>query len=325
MDPASANERAIRPADGGPTPDDELWRALRRRAVRYSIAIATVLAITKLVAALLSGSVSLLASLADSLADVAASGLAMWSVSVAHRPADEEHRFGHGKAEALSSLVQAALVGASGVFVLYAGIERLIDPRPLLQTDLAIGVMVLSMLGSILVVAIQTRTLRQVRSAAIEADRLHYKSDILANASVVVAILIADQGGVAWVDPVVGAAIAGYLFWSAFGIVRGSVDLLMDRELPDEERARIEGIVLADPDARGLHDLRTRSLGQAAHVELHLELDGHLDLERAYVITARIERALLAAFPGSEVTIHTDPVGVEEVRLDDRIAGSGAR
>ena len=328
-DPRPVSSRPVDPANAidplvGPAPDDERWRALRRRAVRWSIGVAAVLALTKLVASLMSGSVSLLASLADSMADVAASGLALWSVSVAHRPADEEHRFGHGKAEALSSLVQAAFVGTSGVFVLYTGVARLLDPRPLEQTTLAIAVMVVSMLGSGLVVTIQARVLRQVRSIAIEADSLHYKGDLFANASVIVAILLADHGGLAWADPVVGAAIAGYLFWSALRIVRGSIDLLMDRELPDEARARIEAIVAADPDARGLHDLRTRSLGHAAHVELHLELDGSLDLYRAHTITDRVGRAIEAAFPGSEVTIHNDPAGLREDRLDDRIAEAEA-
>lgn len=319
MDPA-----AVIDPTRGPAPDDARWQALRRRAVLWSIGVATILATAKLVAALLSGSVSVLSSLADSLADMAASGLALWSVSVAHRPADEEHRFGHGKAEALTSLVQAAFVGTSGVFVLYTGITRLLDPRPLEHTALAIGVMVLSMVGSGVVVAVQARVLRQVKSVAIEADSLHYRSDLLANAAVILAILLSGVDGMAWVDPIVGAVIAGYLFVAAASIVRGSIDLLMDKELAGEHRERIERIVLADPDARGMHDLRTRSLGQAAHVELHLELDGRMDLYRAHAICERIWFAIEAEFPGSEITIHTDPAGLEENRLDDRIAEADA-
>lgn len=315
VDPAAA----IDPTRG-PAPDDAAWQALRRRAVLWSIGVATVLAGAKLVAALLSGSVSVLSSLADSLADMAASGLALWSVTVAHRPADEEHRFGHGKAEALTSLVQAAFVGTSGVFVLYTGVTRVLDPRPLEHTTLAVAVMVLSIIGSGVVVAIQSRVLRQVKSVAIEADSLHYRSDLLANGAVVLAILLTGVDGMLWVDPVVGAIIAIYLFSAAASIVRGSVDLLMDKELPQEHRDRIERIVASDPDARGVHDLRTRSLGQAAHVELHLELDGRMDLYRAHAICERVGAAIEAEFPGSEITIHTDPAGLEEDRLDDRIA-----
>jgi ferrous-iron efflux pump FieF len=300
-------------------PTNARWQALRRRAVLASVAMAGTLAATKLVVALMSGSVAVLASLADSLADVAASSLALWSVVVANRPADEDHRFGHGKAEAISSLVQAALVGGSGVFVVYSAVGRLLEPEPLRHTQLAIGVMVLSTIGSVAIVAIQSWTLRRVDSVAIEADSLHYRGDVLANLSVIVAIVIAGRGELGWVDPLVGALIAGYLFLTAFSIVRNSVDLLMDRELPEPERERIAALVMADPDARGLHDLRTRSLGQGVHVELHLELDGDLDLHRSHAITDRVERSIASAYPGSEVTIHTEPAGLDDERLDDRL------
>ena len=300
-------------------PSDARWQRLRRRAVRTSLCIAAVLAATKLVAAVLSGSVAVLSSLADSLADVAASGLALWTVNVAHRPADEEHRFGHGRAEALSSLVQAALVAASGVFVLYAGITRFLEPRPLQHTGAALGVMALSCVGSAAIVAVQAWTLKRVHSLAIQADSLHYKSDLLANLSVIVAIAVTDRASLPWVDPVVGAVIAIYLFIASISIMRRSMDLLMDRELPGAERARIAAVIDADPDTRGFHDLRTRSLGTGAHIELHLELDGHLDLTGAHDITDRVEKALHVAFPRSQVTIHTEPFGLDDERLDDLV------
>ncbi len=299
----------------------EEWQRLRKRAVRTSLYIAAVLAATKLAAAVFSGSVAVLSSLADSLSDVAASGLALWSVEVAHRPADEEHRFGHGRAEALSSLVQAALVAASGVFVLYAGIVRFLEPRELVHTNWAVGAMALSMAGSAWIVAVQTQTLRRVQSLAIRADSLHYKGDLAANAAVIAALLISDLGGLQWFDPLLGALVATYLFFAAISIIRRSVDQLMDRELPDSVREKISRIVEADPDTLGHHDLRTRSLGtgsldSGAHIELHLELDGHLDLTRAHDITDRVEQALHAAFPQSQITIHTEPFGLEDERLD---------
>ena len=252
---------------------------------------------------------------------MAASGLALWSVEVAHRPADEEHRFGHGRAEALSSLVQAALVAASGVFVLYAGIARFMEPHALVHTKWAIAAMVLSMAGSAWIVAVQTRTLRLVQSLAIKADSLHYKGDLAANAAVIAALLIADVGGLAWFDPLLGALVAAYLFFGAIAIIRRSVDQLMDRELPESVRAVIGEIIDADPETRGHHDLRTRSLGtgshySGAHIELHLELDGHLDLHRAHDITDRVEQALHTQFPQSQITIHTEPFGLDDERLD---------
>ncbi len=310
-----------------PAVTTEEWQRLRKRAVRTSLYIASVLAVTKLAAAVLSGSVAVLSSLADSLSDVAASGLALWTVEVAHRPADEEHRFGHGRAEALSSLVQAALVAASGVFVLYAGIFRFLEPRELIHTNTAIGVMALSMAGSAWIVAVQTRTLRRVQSLAVQADSLHYKGDLAANASVIAAILVADVGGLQWVDPLIGALVATYLFFAAIAIIRRSIDQLMDRELPDSVRAEISAIIDADPDTRGHHDLRTRSLGtgslkSGAHIELHLELDGHLGLIQAHDITDRVEQALHAQFPRSQITIHTEPFGLDDERLDHVVQSS---
>jgi ferrous-iron efflux pump FieF len=301
------------------------WQRLRRRAALTSVAVASALAAAKLVAALLSGSVAVLSSLADSLADIAASALTLWTVQVAHLPADEEHRFGHGKAEALSALVQAALVAGSGIFVVYAAVGRAVEPEPIVHTGLAVSVMVVSALGSVLIVAVQTYTLRRVQSVAIEADTLHYRGDVLANLAVVAALLVGHEGGLSWVDPLVGAAIALYLLVSAVRIAHASVDLLMDRELSPAERARVEALVLADPGARGLHDLRTRSIGNSAHIEFHLELDGHLDLWQSHEITDRVEQAVLGAFPGSAVTIHQEPAGLDDERLDHKVRAASER
>lgn len=296
---------------------------VRRRATAVTVLIAGVLAASKLAVAFASGSVGVLSSLADSLGDVAASLLTAWSVRIAHLPADEEHRYGHGRIEALSSLVQAALLAASAVFVVYLGVERLLHPEPLRHAPWALAVMGLSVAGSVAILGIQRAALARVRSLAIEADSAHYRGDVLANLAVVVALLVAGRPGWGWVDPVAGAAIALYLLAASLAILRRSADQLMDRELPEEERARISAIIDADPDVRGHHDLRTRSLGISAHIELHLELDGHLDLERAHDITDRVEDAIRAGFPGSEITIHTEPHGLDDQRLDDLVRGQG--
>jgi ferrous-iron efflux pump FieF len=187
----------------------------------------------------------------------------------------------------------------------------------------ALAVMALSCVGSASIVAIQAWTLRRVQSLAIQADSLHYKGDLLANVVVIVAILVTQEAGLAWFDPVAGAVIAGYLFFASVAIMRRSTDQLMDRELPGEARDRIAAIVHADPDARGFHDLRTRSLGLGAHIELHLELDGHLDLFEAHEITDRVELAIQGAFARSQVTIHTEPHGLDDERLDDLVQPAG--
>jgi ferrous-iron efflux pump FieF len=301
------------------------WQRLRRRAALTSVGVASLLAAAKLVAALLSGSVAVLSSLADSLADIAASCLTLWTVQVAHLPADEEHRFGHGKAEALSALVQAALVAGSGIYVVYAAVQRVVEPEPMVHTGIAIGVMLVSALGSVLIVAVQSWTLARVQSVAIEADTLHYRGDVLANLAVVAALVAVHFGRFTWIDPLVGSLIALYLLVAAVRIAHRSVDLLMDRELSVAERARIESVVLADEGARGIHDLRTRSTGNSAHIEFHLELDGHLDLWQSHEITDRIERNVLAAFPGSAVTIHQEPAGLDDERLDAKVRAASER
>ncbi|MEZ5976973.1 MAG: cation diffusion facilitator family transporter [Planctomycetota bacterium] len=307
------------------SPEAERKQRLRRRAALTSVSVASVLAAAKLVAALLSGSVAVLSSLADSLADIAASSLTLWTVAVAHLPADEEHRFGHGKAEALSALVQAALVGGSGIYVVYAAIQRVVDPQPITYAGVALGVMGLSVVGSIAIVTVQSWVLRRVKSVAIEADSLHYRGDVLSNLAVVAALLVEQWTSWPWLDPIVGTVIAAYLFGAAFKIARESIDLLMDRELSEEERERIFTIVLDDPDTRGMHDLRTRSIGRSPHIELHLELEGHLDLWQAHEVTDRVELALGRAFPGAAVTIHQEPEGLEDERLDDRVRAASER
>lgn len=299
----------------------ETWQTLRRRAAWVALGTALFLAGSKLAVGWLSGSVGVLSSLADSLADVAGSALTVWTVRLAHRPADEEHRYGHGRAEALSSLVQAAFVIASAVFILYLGARRLMEPEPLRYTGWAVGVMVLSLVLSLGVIAYQAWTLARVDSLAIEADSLHYKGDALSNLAVIVGIAVAGRGGLAWMDPAVGAGVALYLLAVAVSIFRRSADQLMDAELPEADRARIARIVESDPDVAGQHDLRTRSLGVAPHIELHLELDGGLSLAAAHDITDRVEAALKEAFQGAEVTIHMEPEGLEDERLDDRVSG----
>jgi ferrous-iron efflux pump FieF len=299
--------------------DEVKAQRLRRRAALLGVGVAATLATTKLVAAVLTGSISVLSSLADSLADLVASCLTFWTVGVANSPADEDHRFGHGKAEALSALVQAALLLGAGVFVVVQAIERVLVPTPIARPWLALAVMGLSMLGSLVVVYGQSRALRRVDSLAIEADRSHYTGDALSNLAVILAVWVESTGGWIWVDPLVGVAVATVLVTNALSIGRRSVDLLMDKELADDVRARIESLVRSDPDVRDMHDLRTRSLGTGAHIDFHLELDGDLTLDAAHVVTDRVEQALRVEFPGSEVAIHQEPAGLDDERLDDRV------
>ncbi len=292
---------------------------LRRQASQAAVAVSVTLAAAKLAAWLLTGSVALLSSLMDSVLDVAAAMLTMVTVRHAMRPPDKGHRFGHGKFESLGALAQMAFIAGSGLIIIFQSIERLITPRPITATEVGLAVMILSITLTLGLVIFQRYVVRRTGSVGIDAISLNYRGDLLMNLSVIAALAIYAWSGEARVDPIAAIAIAGYMLWNAAGIGRESLDVLMDRELPAEDRKRIVSLVMADGRALGVHDLRTRSAGITRFIELHLELDGSLTLEQAHAIADDIETALKQAFPGAEVSLHQEPAGLDDERLDSRI------
>lgn len=293
-------------------------RRLMRLATRASLAVALLLVAGKLAAWFVTGSVAMLSSLIDSALDAAASLVNLIAVRHALQPADREHRFGHGKAEALAGLGQAAFVGGSALFLVFEAMSRLVRPVPVEQGAVGIAVMVASIVLTLALVLFQRHVIRRSGSFAINADSLHYRSDLLVNLAVIAALALAQFAHLPLADPLFALAIAAYVLWSAGQILRGAYDTLMDRELPDTERRRIRDLVLAHPEVRAMHDLRTRRAGTHAFIQLHLELPAGMTLERAHEISDAVEASLLAAFPGAEVIIHQDPEGVGEVRATFR-------
>ena len=293
------------------TPSDETAR-LMRLATYASVAVASSLILIKLAAWLHTDSISLLSTLIDSLLDVVASLINLFAVRHALTPADREHRFGHGKAEPLAALGQTAFIAGSGLFLVFEAGHRLFDPRPVLHSEVGIAVMVASIVVTFALTRFQAHVVRKTGSVAIKADSLHYLGDILVNAAVIAALLLGSQLGWTLADPLFGLAIAGYIMFNAWQIARGSLDMLMDRELPEAERARIRDIALANPNVLDLHDLRTRSSGRRTFIQVHVEMDGNMTLYSAHAVADEVEAALRAAFPGAEVMIHQDPHGLEE-------------
>ncbi len=285
---------------------------LMRRATYASVTVAVVLIAAKLAAWLVTDSVALLASLIDSLLDALASLVNLFAVRQALTPADKEHRFGHGKAEALAGLGQAALIIGSALFLVVESIQRLISPQPVAYGLAGIGVMVFSILLTGVLVLYQRHVIRNTNSLAISADRLHYLSDLLTNLTVLVALAITSLPGFLWVDAVGALIVAAVVLKSAIDIVRGALDHLMDRELADEERERIKDVVRRHPEAAAMHDLRTRQSGNQVFIQFHLELDPEMPLRQAHAIAVEIEREVLVLFPGAEVIIHQDPAGMLE-------------
>ena len=279
---------------------------LMRLATVAALAVALSLALAKAIAWWLSGSVSLLAGLTDSLLDGAASLLNLLAVHYALRPADEDHRYGHGKAEALAGLGQALFIAASSVLVGVQGVKRLLEPQPLAAEDLGIAVMLLSLALTVALLLFQRHVVRLTGSTAIHADSLHYRSDLLLNGSILLALVLASFG---WqrVDPLFALGIAGYILWSAISIVREAVAVLMDQELAPPISERMHELACGVPGVLGAHDLRTRISGTHWFVQLHLELPGEISLSQAHALCECVEAAIRAEFPRAEVLVHADP------------------
>jgi ferrous-iron efflux pump FieF len=306
MDTSQTNASERLPSDqSGP---------LMKLATYASVTVATVLIVTKAVAWVLTDSVSMLSTLIDSLLDVGASLLNLIAVRHALEPADKEHRFGHGKAEALAGLAQAAFIAGSAMFLVVQAGERLFNPRYVINTEIGYWVMVLAIALTIALVVFQRYVVKMTGSLAITADSTHYQMDVLVNASVIASLFLVSEFGFVWADPVFAIGIAGYILWGAWKIGVAAMNMLMDRELPDADRQRIREIALSHPSVLGVHDLRTRSAGNQVFIQMHLEMNGDITLHDAHVISDQVEASVMQAFPSAEVLIHEDPEGIDEER-----------
>lgn len=287
---------------------------LMRWATVASTTVAVVLIAAKAAAWMMTDSVSLLSSLLDSSLDLLASLITLLSVRHALTPADREHRFGHGKAEALAGLVQSGFIGASAIWLFIAAAERIAKPQPVGQEMVGIVVMVASIALTLALVVFQRMVVRRTGSLAVGADRAHYQSDLVTNLGVILAIGLTKWAKLPLADPIVAICIGLYILKSATDIARRAYHELLDREFSDEERERIKSIVRGHPEVKDMHDLRTRSSGPNRFIQLHMELDPELSLRQAHVVSDAVEAQLLAAFPNAEIIIHEDPQGVIENR-----------
>lgn len=286
--------------------------ALTRRVTLMSVATAAVLVVIKAAAWLASGSTAMLASMADSGLDLIASLATAFAVRYAVAPPDAEHRFGHGKAEAFASLMQAGLVFASASLIAREAVGDFLDPHPLEATGWAMGVMVVSTVLTGVLITAQTRVLRRASSVAVSGDRAHYASDLASNVIALLGIAGSAWLGVNGLDAAAAVVIAGLLLWGAVGVFRDAANQLMDRELPEEERGQIVALATADPRLTGVHQLRTRASGPYVHIQMHADLDPDLTLDAAHQVIVAAEKRILEAFPAADIIIHADPRGRAE-------------
>ena len=294
---------------------------LRRLATYASLTVAGLLIIAKLAAYLMTDSVAMLTSLFDSTFDFVASMVTAYGVASALRPPDREHRYGHGKAEPLAVLAQAVFIIGSSVVLGYEAASRLYHPHEIQNDLIGYSVMGIAIVLTIALIAFQHHVVHQTHSTAIGADKLHYIGDLAVNLTVVAAFVLHRVSGQNWFDPLFAVGIASGLLVSAFHILKQSLVALMDAELPTRQRARLREIVLSQPGVHGVHDMRTRSDSDKIFIELHVEMDGRINLFEAHNLGEKIITAIMAEIPNADITIHQDPAGITEDRLDVRIEG----
>jgi cation diffusion facilitator family transporter len=283
--------------------------AATRAVTRLSVGVAVVLIALKAFALGASGSVSILASLADSALDLLASLGVFFAVRWAATPSDEDHRYGHGKGEALAALVQAGLVFASALFIGWEAVQRILDPRPVASGYWAVLVILISIALTGWLVWMQGRAMRRSGSMAVAADRAHYVGDLAANGVVLIGVISGSFLAAPGLDAAAGLIVAVWLFWGALGVLGTAADHLVDKAVPDADRITITTAVLADPRISGVHQLRTRMAGPSMMIQMHIDLEPTLTLDAAHAIVVEAENRLLAAFPRADILIHPDPRG----------------
>jgi ferrous-iron efflux pump FieF len=276
-----------------------------------SLFVAVSLIFAKAGAWVMSGSVSLLGSLADSSLDLMASLINFIAIRTALEPADKDHRFGHGKAEAIAGLFQAFIIIGAALFLLWQSGLRLLDPVPLVKSEMGIGVSILAIVMTLALVMFQKHVVRETGSVAVAADSLHYTGDLMMNMAVIVALGLTMLDIAPWIDGVFGIGIAFYIAKSAFEIGRTSIDMLMDKEFGEEARETIFNLVLGNDDVKGIHDLRTRKSGLQSFIQFHIELEPTITLFEAHAIADEVEATVGEEFSTAEIIIHTDPLGLE--------------
>jgi ferrous-iron efflux pump FieF len=282
---------------------------LTTRAALASTVMAITLIAMKTYAALQTSSMAMLGSLADSSLDLVASLIVLLAVRIAAAPADHEHRFGHGKAEALAALVQVILITLSATFIAFRAIERLVSGAQTAEAELGIGVSVIAMVLTVALITYQRHVVRRTGSLAIGTDRLHYASDLLLNGSVIAALVLDQFAGLTGSDAVFGLLIALWLAWGAWRASSHALDQLMDREWPDDLRERFLAAAREYPELAGLHDLRTRSSGTHYFAQFHVWVPADWTVRHAHDRLDAVEEDLQKRFPGTEILIHVDPEG----------------
>jgi len=284
--------------------------SLNLRAASASIAVALLLLGLKAWAVWSTGSTAMLGSLADTALDFVASLATLAGVWVAAQPADESHRFGHGKAEAVAAMVQVILISVSAFGLAARAIQQWLAGGRTAAAQDGIVVSGIAMAATLALLAYQRFVIARTGSVAIRTDHIHYQSDLLLNLAVIAALALDQYAGFAGADPVFALAIAGWLAWGAWGASQEAIEQLMDHEWSEERREAFLAVLAGHPELRGVHDLRTRTSGHRDFVQFHAAVDGRMTVAEAHRVMDELEARLMKQFPGVEVLIHPDPEGL---------------
>ena len=297
---------------------DQTHASLNRKAALASIVVATMLVGMKLWAVISTGSTAMLGSLADTTLDLIASLATLLGVWVAAQPDDHNHRFGHGKAEALAAMFQVVLISISAIGLAFRAVEQLLGGGQVAEPESGVIVSTIALAATFALLAYQRHVIRQTNSLAISTDNVHYKSDLFLNVAVIAALLLDTYAGIRGADAVFAFGIALWLGWGAWGASQDAIEQLMDHEWPIEKRERFLQLAAQHPELKGLHDLRTRTSGNRDFVQFHVWVDGRMTVTQAHRVMDEIEDKLMAAFPGVEILIHPDPEGL----VDEGVMGA---
>ena len=296
--------------------------SLKKMAATASIGTALVLCVIKAVATFYTGSLSVLSSMIDSLSDVVSSMVTFVAVKIADKPLTDRHRYGYGKAECVSALVQAAFIVGSAAFILYDGVQRFMYPMPMQQTTTGIIIMLISLAITFLLIAFQNYVVKKTKSKAIAADSMHYVVDILSNSAVILSLAVVHFWHWEWFDILTAVLIAVYLIFNAYKITVDALGEITDAEVEPAIKEDILKMVRNADGVLGCHDFRSRVSGARMFIELHLELDGNATLFVVHDITENVEQLIKNRFPQAEIIIHQDPHGINEYRLDHQLSGA---
>lgn len=283
------------------------------RAALLSVIVSTFLICIKLVFGFLTNSISILASAVDSFLDLSASSVNYFSIRKAEKPADREHRFGHGKAEGLAGLFQGFIIGISSLYLIYVSVKRIITGSSIELLNSGIFIMAFSALVSFLLARHLRKVAEETDSIALSADSLHYRSDVYTSSSVIIGLIIIKFSGLLFIDSIISICIALYIIWSSISILRESVDILMDKELPKETIEDVKEIILShQPQVKSFHKMRTRRSGSRRFIEFHLVVDDTLSFVESHDLAEDIIKDIEAKVPNADVTVHVDPHNVPD-------------